>query len=637
MAGMAFLTLGLNLFAQPAMDWFVNFGSYYPSGYSEIYRLHRSQTNDLYAHVQFQTAPYHPDPANPGQTIAEYGYTTLITKFDADNNYQWANPLYFTGQHNYQLEITGMTTDASGNLYICGTAPQEFDADPGPAVQLVTPLSPGSNDYSFVLKYSASGTFLWKAGFDEINLKGIAIAPSGNVCLVGGAGVAWVDFDPGAAVYSGVAFGGFDAFVLELTSDGNFADLTVMGGTAHEIASLITFDSNDNMYVAGHFYSSAGGQSSQFDPAGNGNAYTTVTINAYDAFLVKINSNGNYQWSQAIQSQSGTGYTYITGAPENLLINSQNEVLLSFGFNGDFLLDFNGSSVGSATQGIAFTSFDNSGSQLYGKFIETTSSWSPQISLASNDEIIFSTGFASNIDVEPGPGITTLSAPFFGAGAALVRYDTQMNVLWSGVIDGAFNSHIQATSNDEIYLSAGCNEVVDPDLSSNSAQTNPANGTCLLINYYECAGIDQSVISNGIILTAAQSGGTYQWVDCNNSNAPISGATSQTFTPANGGDYACQITIGSCTYLSDCANSVAGLDEMTGTGFRVYPNPSSGMIQVELPEGYSGAVQVVDILGRVVFEAAHVTEPLQLNLTSGEYILRGNSDAGLPNQKITVL
>jgi hypothetical protein len=88
---------------------------------------------------------------------------------------------------------------------------------------------------------------------------------------------------------------------------------------------------------------------------------------------------------------------------------------------------------------------------------------------------------------------------------------------------------------------------------------------------------------NGATLTASATGASYQWIDCNDNNAPISGATTQTFTPAQNGNYAVVITVNGCSDTSACvAVTTVGLDDIKTDLFRVYPNPASTVINVEM-------------------------------------------------------
>jgi PKD repeat protein len=64
--------------------------------------------------------------------------------------------------------------------------------------------------------------------------------------------------------------------------------------------------------------------------------------------------------------------------------------------------------------------------------------------------------------------------------------------------------------------------------------------------------IDNTVTSTSTSITATISGATYQWVDCNNGNTNINGATSQTYNPTSAGLYAVEITVDGCTVISNC-------------------------------------------------------------------------------------
>jgi hypothetical protein len=83
---------------------------------------------------------------------------------------------------------------------------------------------------------------------------------------------------------------------------------------------------------------------------------------------------------------------------------------------------------------------------------------------------------------------------------------------------------------------------------------------------------NNAVIQNGNTLAASMGNLVYQWVDCDNGNAPISGATNQFFTPTATGNYAVEITVedlcGSTTSVfSDCIYVVdyTGIEELINT------------------------------------------------------------------------
>jgi hypothetical protein len=90
---------------------------------------------------------------------------------------------------------------------------------------------------------------------------------------------------------------------------------------------------------------------------------------------------------------------------------------------------------------------------------------------------------------------------------------------------------------------------------------------------------DNSITQNGASLTATQIGATYQWIDCANFNAPITGEVNQTFFPSSTGNYAVEVTLGDCSSTSECR-----LVDFTGIG--------------ALPNIPKQLIKIVDLLGR---------------------------------------
>ncbi len=87
--------------------------------------------------------------------------------------------------------------------------------------------------------------------------------------------------------------------------------------------------------------------------------------------------------------------------------------------------------------------------------------------------------------------------------------------------------------------------------------------------------VDVTVNVNTTGLHANQAGGTYQWLDCNDQNNPLTGATQQDFSPQQNGNYAVVVTANGCSDTSDCHSfSVTGITDTDPFGFtRIFPNP----------------------------------------------------------------
>lgn len=141
--------------------------------------------------------------------------------------------------------------------------------------------------------------------------------------------------------------------------------------------------------------------------------------------------------------------------------------------------------------------------------------------------------------------------------------------------------------------------------------------------YLECCTdlLSNVVIQNGSTFSAVQSGSTitYQWIDCNNGNALIVGATGQSFTPTVNGSYAVIISDGINTITSDCMNinitNTTSIEE--GEEIYCYPNPTTGQISIEKSDTKRIDVRVLDPLGRVVLE--QTTNSLKTNLDLSPY------------------
>ncbi|MEM6804680.1 MAG: T9SS type A sorting domain-containing protein, partial [Bacteroidota bacterium] len=124
---------------------------------------------------------------------------------------------------------------------------------------------------------------------------------------------------------------------------------------------------------------------------------------------------------------------------------------------------------------------------------------------------------------------------------------------------------------------------------------------------------------------------SYQWVDCDNDNTLISGATERSFSPEENGNYAVIISRENCSEISDCyALNTVGIDPDFQAQLTYYPNPSSGRVVVELGSLYQELeISMLNALGQEVkTELYWAKSELSLNLPDlkGIYFLRIEAD-----------
>jgi hypothetical protein len=125
-------------------------------------------------------------------------------------------------------------------------------------------------------------------------------------------------------------------------------------------------------------------------------------------------------------------------------------------------------------------------------------------------------------------------------------------------------------------------------------------------------------------ITATQLGATYQWLDCNNGNALISGETNQTYAPSSNGNYAVEVTLNGCSDTSLCSLiSTIGIEELNNFGLAAHPNPTSDLIHIEGISDGSHTYEIIDALGRMVLSGI-LNDENSIDLTdlsTGNYTL----------------
>ena len=145
--------------------------------------------------------------------------------------------------------------------------------------------------------------------------------------------------------------------------------------------------------------------------------------------------------------------------------------------------------------------------------------------------------------------------------------------------------------------------------------------------------IDAQVTVTSGQIAADQSGGAYQWLDCDNGNIEIVGATSQSFSPLASGNYAVEVTIGNCSKTSACAEVTVftSLHENNLSLISISPNPVKDVLHIE---NYNELLQVisieiVDAFGKRALKVASADETINISkLPAGTYFLTINHDAG---------
>lgn len=175
---------------------------------------------------------------------------------------------------------------------------------------------------------------------------------------------------------------------------------------------------------------------------------------------------------------------------------------------------------------------------------------------------------------------------------SIITIDLQINSSYVSLTETVCDTYVSpsgltwstsGTHMDTIPNAVGCDSVITVNLTVNSA--------------------DAAVVQTGVELSAVSSSGGYQWVDCLNNNAPISGETSQIFEPTTDGEYALILTENGCTDTSYCylVQGVGIANQKAIEQILLYPNPTTGVVFLKSIGGISiSGVTVFDVSGRIV-------------------------------------
>ena len=179
-------------------------------------------------------------------------------------------------------------------------------------------------------------------------------------------------------------------------------------------------------------------------------------------------------------------------------------------------------------------------------------------------------------------------------------------------IDG--NTYTSSTNTPTFTIAGGASNGCDSVVTLLLTVTNVDNGVTQL---------DYNTLQADYIFGTA-----YQWIDCDNNNAPIAGATALTFDATANGNYAVIVTDGACSDTSICMTiNTIGIDEFDAASFSIFPNPTYGELTVEIGELDAKQFTMYDATGRVVMQGPlhegtnHITMG---NLARGTYTFELN-------------
>jgi hypothetical protein len=652
-------------------------------------------------------------------------------------NYAWTVAGGSTGID----EGKGVTTDNFKNVYVAGSFTGTVDFDPGAGVNTLTASGTGSG---YLAKYDANGNFLWVlqiSGSVGASGSGICSDTSNNVYIIGEVNGVSGDFDPGAGVSTITSAGQTDVYIAKYTGAGQFVWVQQFGGTSNEYARKIKAGKNDELVVTCNFQGtvdfdpgpgtnivtsagssdvfiarlytngildwvktignsggnegpgigideygsiySVGGFSGTLDtdPDTAATSFLTAFGTASDAVLIKLDSNGIFQWSKNLSSNSaalindvqpdGDNNIYLTGwiagfadfdpgAGLDTMTNiSGIDVFL-------WKMTYSGNHVWARRAGNSLPEFydgrsvkiDGNGNPFVLGIFEGTADFDPGLAIRNETSLgdfdIFVWGLSST------DGAYLFSKSVGGTGKEVspdLHMDDANNIYFTGFFTGQvdFNPwagtnlispassvadfHINKWSNcaptTSTVIDSACN-----NLFVFNGQTYTNSGTYIqtLLNSVGCdsiitlqltlTNIDTATTVSGATITSLQNGASYQWYTCNGTWSAIPNANQQSFTATQNGQYAVVVTLNGCSDTSRCLSVLGvGINHMVGSNFcNIFPNPSSGEVYFDWSTGdFNGTIYIFNSVGQLLEEIQVSGQPqtkIRLNHAPGNYVVK---------------
>jgi len=301
------------------------------------------------------------------------GYDIFLVKYNNSGAQEW-NQTW--GEANND-EGYGIALDSTGSIYVVG----------------INVVTPGTDNDMVLVKYNSFGVQQWNrtwGGGNDDRGYDVAVDDSGNIFVTGNT----VSFGPGEC----------GTFVVKYSSAGTQLWNQTWGGGDREYGSGIALAQSGNIYLTG--------STSSYGPG------------LADFFLVKLNSSGDFKWSQYY------GFSGKVDGGAEIKVDSQENIYVAGTIDNSGIID------------TTLLKYNNSGSLLWNRAWGGTSA--DTLSSLELDSLgnIYLTGSTGSYGAE-------------GKDMLLMKYDNsgtlQWNRTWGGSLDDGGNA-IRLDESNDIFI-----------------------------------------------------------------------------------------------------------------------------------------------------------------------------------------
>jgi hypothetical protein len=269
----------------------------------------------------------------------------FLTKLNACGEVQWATRAGSVGENDYiGVGSRAIAVDSTGNIYVVGGYNRDFtfrgtDNSSFSAVRFNSGNSNHQDGY--FVKLNSAGSVLWGVslrGESNDTFNSVVLDRLGNPIVSGGfngccpSSFAAIIYSPNGSTTNIASYGSNYAtgILTKFTPSGTVVWNTSLHNRDASIRNL-EVDAQNNIYFVGEFRSWSSGTVAEFKDAGN-TTRTLANPGIGLAYLVKLNSNGIWQWGVSY-GNNGNGVATTTSGYD-LTIDNQNNPWIVGNYSG---------------------------------------------------------------------------------------------------------------------------------------------------------------------------------------------------------------------------------------------------------------------------------------------------------------
>jgi hypothetical protein len=455
----------------PVFNWVESWGG---SGADSVHNVAVDAAGNIYAAGEFAgTVDF--NPAGGGSPVTSNGSADcFLSKFNASGTLLWAKTWGGSGRD----VPNGLGVDSQGNVYVAGPYQTTVDFNPAPGLTELHTSNAGTMNNIFLSKFNSTGDFQWVKAWGPpdggAEAYSIAVDAQDHIYVEGDFSGGTTNFNPWDSLHPDNhvnhtgPLANFDSFLSKFDAIGNFIWAKTWGGEGYDDGPGVALDSLGNIYVAGMYASQT---TINFDPAGldpSGIQPAHNTGFMVDAFLLKLNSNGQFQW---VRTWGGTdteeaGMIPLVDGANNVYVGGRFECV-NCDFNPSVSVEDLHSSHGSFDTFLS--KFDGNGTL---QWVRTWggAEWDAPGSLAvdQNNHILVTGWFGSSVIFSP-EGTTPVNSQG-GKDVFVVQYspngDFDWVRTWGGSGDDMGFRGLVTQNGTQFYVAGSFSTTTDFDPSS---------------------------------------------------------------------------------------------------------------------------------------------------------------------------